>query len=177
MRLQFKIRSDLLNAIQSDLDRPHPFAAERVGFVLTKTARGRSGTSVLATDYIDLPDKEYIPDNTVGARINQEAIRKALNAALIRRCGVFHIHKHHFGKFLWFSDVDLIDQNRSVPDFFTVRPDQFHGSIVLSQTSMTGLAWANREKSYPFTELCEVGQTAKVIRPRSDGVTEFSYNG
>jgi len=38
----------------------------------------------------------------VGAMISQEAIRKALETALVRGAGVFHVHMHLFPQRLWF---------------------------------------------------------------------------
>lgn len=84
----------------ADLERPHPFAFERVGFLYAKTSVLADGTRlVLANNYQPVADGDYIADNTVGAKIGRSAIRSAMQEIYDLGCGAFHVHLHnHTGK-------------------------------------------------------------------------------
>src|ERR1700674_6069733 len=78
MRVRFKITTGLLVSVRADLGRPHPFAYERVGFVLAAAARSASGVLVLAQEHHPVADEDYLPDSSVGAMMGPGAIRKAM---------------------------------------------------------------------------------------------------
>ena len=173
MRLSFKITDAMLERCRTDLHRPHEFAFERVAFLITKTAWSDSRVVVLAYDYVAIPDEQYVYDPSVGARISQESVRNALNHALLRKCGVFHVHSHHFGRMLWFSETDLVDQDQMIPDFFSVSPNQVHGSLLIGGSTLTGRPWLKRNTPAHFADLQVIGQRMRSIWPRSNGQTEF----
>ena len=81
--IKIKIRNDLREAMLKDLRRPHKFAAERIGFMLTTCKRFANGSYIIyATDYIPVDDSDYIRDKYVGASISSTAIRKAMQIVL-----------------------------------------------------------------------------------------------
>ena len=125
----------------ADLLRPHPFAAERVGFIACKPAASRSGTLLLAADYRPVADEDYVPDMRVGAMMGPAAIRKALQWAYNVRLSIIHVHLHDHDGAPGFSTTDLRETAKFVPDFFHVRPDLPHGALVLSRDSAIARCW------------------------------------
>jgi len=174
MKVIFRTTESFLESVRTDLIRPHPFAHERVGFITVRAAQGADHLVVLAQDYHPLADGEYLRDRSVGAMMGQEAIRKALDLALLNPVGIFHIHMHTLpGRRLWFSHIDLREQQRFVPDFFKVRPNMPHGAIVLSPQSAAGLAWLGPTEIVPIAEFNFVGTQIKIVRSSGDGSTDF----
>jgi hypothetical protein len=173
MNILLRVSADQLKLCRENLARRHAYAYERVGFLITKTAWASAGPIVIPYDYVPVPDDQYVKDSSVGARISQEAVRNALNHALLRRAGVFHVHQHHFGPDLWFSKTDLDDQNRMIPDFFTVSKDQIHGSLVIGPNSVTGRPWADSCTPSVFTKISVIGSPICLSAPSSDGRVEF----
>jgi hypothetical protein len=98
MKVHIKLTGALHADILRDLMRPHPFAAERVGFVFGRLGSlSDGGRLVLLTRYHSIPDDQYVEDRTVGARIGSEALTWAMQAVYHGRPareGIFHIHLH-----------------------------------------------------------------------------------
>ena len=69
------------------------------------------------------------------------AIRKAMQRAYNEPVGMFHVHMHDHRGSPWFSQVDLAENNKFVPDFWNVRPEMPHGALVLSRDSIACLCW------------------------------------
>jgi hypothetical protein len=153
----FRATSKFLDDVRRDLERPHPFALERVGFITTRAAGGRGFLLVLAQSYHPVDDEDYLADRNVGAMMGSEAIRKGLNLALLQKVGVFHVHLHaHHGR-PWFSSVDLREQMKFLPDFFKVRPELPHGAIVLSFDKVAGRIWLRPRRVRRISEFNVVG--------------------
>jgi hypothetical protein len=154
MKAHFKLAATLLQDIIADLRRPHPFAAERKGFIGCKASACRDGTLVLAHTYIPLPDVWYIDDPRFGCVFNADAMRAAMQFALANDSSMFHVHIHdHIGT-PWFSRPDLRESRKFVPDFWNVKPDLPHGALVLSSDSAAALCWYPRQKK-PF-RICRI---------------------
>ena len=142
MMIHFKITLALIDLIRRDLDRPHAFAAERVGFVSCRVGGlVPGGLIVLAHSYHPVEDADYLRDWTVGAMMGPAAIRKAMQRAYNEPVGMFHVHMHDHRGSPWFSQVDLAENNKFVPDFWNARPEMPHGALVLSRDSIAGLCW------------------------------------
>lgn len=143
--IKIKLTGALHAEILRDLMRPHPFAAERVGFV-----SGRIGTLVndgrlvLLTRYHSIPDDEYVKDRSVGARIGSEAITWAMQTAYYGRPtreGIFHIHLHGHRGETGMSDVDNREIPPLIPGFQSVGRDAAHGIIILSINHGSAWVW------------------------------------
>ena len=66
MSVIFKIGSDLVDVVREDLLKPHPFAAERVGFLSCRPRRlNANGLILLAHGYHSVADCDYVNDPTV----------------------------------------------------------------------------------------------------------------
>lgn len=161
MKILFKITKQLLNEVKTKLERPHPFAFERVGFVLCRAgALEDGGVVILAHSMHDVADDDYLDDPNVGATMGPAAIRKALQGAYNQKVSVFHVHLHaHSGK-PSFSRVDSSETTKFVPDFWNVQPDLPHGAIVFSEDSACGRCWVPRRR-----EAVEISQFTIVGLP------------
>src|SRR5437870_1494060 len=94
MKVRFKITSGLLASIRADLGHPHAFAYERVGFISAGAAASASGVLILAQEYRPVADEDYLRDTSIGAMMGPEAIRKAMEWALMKKVSIFHVHSH-----------------------------------------------------------------------------------
>jgi hypothetical protein len=173
MKIVFRATETFIAGVRSDLMRPHAFAHERVGFISVMAAMGLDHLVVMARSYHPVADADYSRNNMVGAMMGQEAIRKALEVALLNRVGMFHVHMHTLPMRLWFSPLDLKEYPKFVPDFFKLRPELPHGAIVLSPHSGAGLTWLGPQQVLALTEFHVVGARTKITRAAADGSTDF----
>lgn len=158
MKTLFKIPRSLLRRIREDLERPHAFAAERVGFISAGLVERGDGVAVLAQSYRPVADHEYLPDPRVGAMMSAEAIRKALQWALQDRVALFHVHSHLGSGIPGFSGIDVREHDRFVPNFFGVAASRAHGAIVLSRDAAYGRIWtAASARGQPIDRFVETG--------------------
>ena len=158
MKVRFKITTALLTTIRADLKRPHPYAFERVGFVSAGLSASGENVLILAREYRPVNDDEYLPDSSVGAMMGPEAIRHALQWAMQESVALFHVHTHGGSGIPSFSDIDLRENAKFVPDFFKVAPHCAHGAILLSDSDVYGQIWLDRSQPYHFiTTFDQVG--------------------
>lgn len=141
--------------IHHDLSRPHPHAHERIGFAFANAAKlTDSSIGLYLSHYSPVADENYIFEPRVGALINGDALRDAMQFAYRNQLATFHVHRHeHYGK-PWFSKYDLQESNKFVPDFFHVVPGGPHGALLLSHDSAAGLIWT--AKNAPAQVLEEI---------------------
>lgn len=164
MRALFRITSALAGAVRDDLARPHPFAAERVGFVSARPAAAGPDLSIVAVAYHPVCDGDYERDHRVGAMIGPDAIRKALQVAYRGGLSMFHVHMHEHVGAPWFSRVDLREYPKFVPDFFNVQAGLPHGALLLSRDEMIGLVWTARGREPELLdEVVEVGAPLRIF--------------
>jgi hypothetical protein len=142
MRARLKITGFMLDLIREDLERPHPFAFERVGFLTCgATSAPPAELLLLVRNYQPVADEDYQRDPGVGASIGAAAIRKALQSAYRPPSALIHVHSHGgFGR-PGFSGVDLDSSRELVPSFFNSVPRLPHGAMVLSNNSALCLLW------------------------------------
>lgn len=141
MKARFKITRALLDAIRTDLRRPHAFAHERVGFIAAGLAAAHDELLIFAREYRPVRDEEYLPDPGVGAMMSADAIRRARQWAMDDRVAIFHVHSHGGRGIPGFSGVDTRENARFIPNFVSVAPEAIHGAIVLSDTAAFGRVW------------------------------------
>jgi hypothetical protein len=161
MKISFKIKDSLKQKIMADLRMPHQFAAERVGFIGCKVAGlPNNGLILLAKDYWPVSDEDYLKDFSVGAMMGPAAIRKALQVAYTENMSMFHVHLHDHRGMPKFSRVDLRESAKFIPDFWNVRPEFPHGTLVFSQNAINGLCWLPQTKQpHPITDFTVTGST------------------
>lgn len=142
MSLQIRIERRVFEEVRKDLARPHKVAHERIGF-LSASVGNQKGVEqiVLLHDYVSVPESFYIRDHLVGARINGDAIRMAMQKIMDSKKGLFHVHAHPgIGK-PFFSRTDLNEQPKLLKDFRKVGKDYIHGLFLLSEDSCSSLAF------------------------------------
>lgn len=169
MRSIFRATDYFLQDVRRDLARLHPFAAERVGFISVRAAAIPNGVLLLAEKYHPVADEDYVDDPRVGAMMSQEAIRKALNVALLQSVGMFHVHTHEHTGRPWFSRTDLREQVKFVPDFFKVCRKLPHGAIVLSHDHAAGRVWVSPDAVTNISEFNAMGAHVRIDHPKHDG--------
>lgn len=184
MKTVFKITAGLWSEVLGHLRQPHDTAHERVGFISCQISKSSPKTLViLAQKYHPVLDNHYANDSLVGARINKEAIRFALQVALPNNCSMFHVHVHPHHGATRFSHTDNDSNHRLIPDFFNVAREKPHGAIVFSFNKARGLVWTSKE-SYPLPidEFVVVGTPLSMWWPenppnRGDSARDFSRQG
>lgn len=159
MKLLFKIDRSLWRTVQTDLDRTHAFAHERVGFLSCKPAAIDGGLLLLANAYHPVADGDYEDVRGYGAMMGPAAIRKALQLAYGANVSMIHVHRHdHHGQ-PGFSPTDVRENAKFVPDFFKVRSKLPHGAVVMSHDAMAGEIWEPETmRRRPIDELAIVGR-------------------
>jgi hypothetical protein len=164
MNIHFKMTATMLDHVIADLRRPHPFAAERAGFIGCKVSRSREGILILAHTYLPLQDDWYADDQQYGCFFNANAMRSAMQFALTNEASIFHIHMHDHMGLPWFSRTDLRESRKFVPDFWNVRPNLPHGTLVVSVDSAAGLCWyPNEHKPTRISRITAVGFPMKFL--------------
>lgn len=142
MSWTLRITRALLDDIRADLRRPHPFAAERVGFVHCRLGNEQGGTLlVLPFGYVAVPDSQYVRDGAVGARISGDAIRDAMGAALAGALCVLHVHLHEHAGRPHFSRTDLREYPPLISALQNAGPMCPHGALLLSDDHLDCLLW------------------------------------
>ena len=164
MNIHFKMTQQLRAEMLADLARPHEFAFERVGFISCQAARTPTCLLLLAQSFHPVADEDYLPDESVGAMMGTDAIRKALELAYNTGVAMAHVHCHdHKGK-TWFSGIDLKESAKFIPDFFKVCPNVPHTAIVFSRDSAAGLCWtAKTGRPQVINKISVVGNPLEVI--------------
>jgi hypothetical protein len=165
MKLSFRITDRLLRAVHTDLDRPHAFAGERVGFVICGVgALRRNGLGLYAASYQPVADEDYVPDYRAAAMLGPGAFRKILQRVYNEPAAVFHVHRHDHSGEPSPSGIDESESRRFVPDFWKVCPQYPHGTLILSLDSIAGWVWLpDRRRILPFKRCSVIGQRVQIF--------------
>ena len=163
MTTAVRILEPLLVLVRKDLERPHHFAAERVGFLYARRAPTSGGIVLLASGYEPVQDDHYVDDPAVGARIGSAAIRSALQHALSSGDCVLHVHAHFGSLAPSFSRVDLEGLEGLIPSFFSVAPRAAHGGLVLGDIHAYGLVWASPRANPSTVAMRYVGRSVALL--------------
>jgi hypothetical protein len=130
----------LYQGVLADLRRPHAHAAERIGFLFGRLTSGDQQLIVMRR-YVPVQDEHYVVDDSVGARINGDAIRAAMQGVLDMGDGVFHTHIHEWPGQPEFSLTDEDELPNLIPAFRAVEPTQATGLFLLSPDSAIADVW------------------------------------
>ena len=171
MRIDIKLTGRLYNKIVRDLARPHPFAAERVGFVFGRVGLlADEGALILLTRYQAIPDDQYVDDPSVGARIGSEALTWAMQSLYFGRAtreGIFHIHMHQHKGETRMSRIDSRDIPKFMPGFQSVSSEAAHGIIILSLNHGSGWVWLpSRKEPIPTDTMSVIGAPVGIFERR-----------
>jgi hypothetical protein len=170
--IEVRLTRKLHEAILSDLDRPHAFATERVGFAVGRCALGSEGSIlILLSSYAPVADDHYLIDPTVGARIGTDALTAASHLVYHGRQsaeGVFHVHLHgHHGEPAM-SGTDACELPSLIPGFRSVGPAAPHGILIWSLDHGAVWVWLP-ESSEPTRadKISIIGAPLSVMQARS----------
>jgi len=139
MKADIRLLGSVYAAAIADLSRPHPVAAERVGFI--SVALGKLSPNhflLLGHGYTAVPDAHYLDYPRAGACIGPDAIRAAMQRILDTGAGQLHVHLHDHSGRPRPSRTDLRDMPALVKSLNVVGPACAHGAIILSSDR----AWA-----------------------------------
>jgi hypothetical protein len=168
--LQIRLLDSLYKKILDDLDRPHPFAAERIGFVFTRQDQAaRHTTLILPVDYSSVQDELY-DENEVryGATISSTAIRQVMQRLLNSGEGAFHVHSHAHSGRPRFSQIDLKDIPKIARSFHNINPSVRHGALLFSENNGVGRVVGQEIDSDPthpaFTEQVSITIVGSPLR-------------
>ncbi|HVB25207.1 MAG TPA: hypothetical protein VNG51_24940 [Ktedonobacteraceae bacterium] len=144
MSVRIRLLKSLYERILADLQRPHPFASERIGFLFARMGTAANDTHLIfLLDYIPVPDDQYLPttDFKIGAEISSEAIRDTMQRAMNTGEGAFHAHLHeHLGR-PRFSRVDMKDLPLLARSFQRASPASAHGGFLFSKDDCMAAVW------------------------------------
>jgi hypothetical protein len=135
------ISKTLLAHIHADLDRPHAFAAERVGFLTCRSENDGANWTIHPVTYDAVSDGEYVDITSVGAAVKGSVFRRFQMKAYREPVSIFHVHRHAHHGTPRFSSVDRREGQRFVPEFVTARGELPHGILLLSYDSAHALVW------------------------------------
>jgi hypothetical protein len=171
MRIDIKLTGRLYNKIIRDLARPHPFAAERVGFVFGRVGLlADEGSLIHLTRYHSIPDDQYVDDPSVGARIGSEALTWTMQTLYFGRAtreGIFHIHMHQHKGETRMSRIDSGDISKLIPGFQSVSSEAAHGIIILSMNHGSGWVWLPaRKEPIPANTMSVIGVPVGIFERR-----------
>jgi hypothetical protein len=122
--------------IREDLSRVHRFASERIGFIGGTTTRiSDAEYLIVLKDYLSVADGDYVEDDTVGARINGNAIRKIMKYILETKNGGFHVHMHLIKGVPKMSSVDKREIPPIIKTFSSMLGTTCHGIVLRSKTN------------------------------------------
>ena len=114
----------------------------------------------VARAYRPVRDEDYLDDPSVGAMMGREAIRKGLEWSMQLGHAMFHVHTHGGRGVPDFSDIDMHENRKFVPDFFKVSPQYAHGALVLSNDAARGHIWLERGRApVSIDDFIQVGAT------------------
>jgi hypothetical protein len=148
MTTSIRLSSSLFKQMTEDLSRPHVHAWERVAFLFATLVQRRPEHLLLdPTDYVPVEDDRYVVDDTVGAAIDSQAIRGAMQRALNTKECVLHVHTHGGWGVPGFSSIDLRMLHHLAPSFRAVAREAAHGGLVLSRNAAHALIWCPSSKN------------------------------
>jgi len=167
MLIHVKMTKNVYDKMRADLNRSHSFAYERVGFIFArKDAADKKTILLLATEYIPVPDAQYINDPKVGAKINSAAIRSVMERAYSSKECILHVHLHDHSGPPRFSKIDRIGYNKMIPSFHNIGGNAAHGALVFSFDNVAGLIWTSKNESpEPIKKLTIVGYPIETQKP------------
>lgn len=165
--IRFKIPKQIHQQMLDDLNRKHPFAHERVGFLYTISKKiDPNITLILAKEYCPIPDLDYIKDKSVGAKIGSNAIRTAMEKLFNQKGGCFHVHLHAHSGSPFPSYIDKISLPEIADSFSNITQNQANGFLILSNDSFYSSIKLSDEKHLITPELIStIGWPMHIILP------------
>jgi molybdopterin/thiamine biosynthesis adenylyltransferase len=134
-----KIPRQIFVQAKADLLRPHPHAAERVGFFSTRCTVTKDIRLVHCVSYHSVEDVDYLEDQNVGACIGSKAITNAMARSVNDSVGQLHVHWHGDRRLPRPSEVDWRGLPPLAKSLRNANAKEVHGWLILGQTD----AWTS----------------------------------
>lgn len=157
MKPWVKIPRELLQTALDDLERPHRFAAERLGFFSFRQSLDREVPLLLCSDYHAIPDEQYIRDPTCGGRIGGEAIQAAMGRSFRSGSGQMWVHTHGRHGHPGASGTDRREGPRVVQSCANAQPNSLHAWAVISENGISGEVRMLDGTLHEFIDLSVIG--------------------
>lgn len=138
MNPRIKISAELLHRMLLDLERPHPFAWERVGFLSCCQVLDSIAPLLICYDYHSVPDDGYLNDKKCGARIDEGAIQSAMQRVLDKGHAQLWVHTHGRKFRTTPSQIDRDEAPKVVKSIANVDSSLCNGWAVMSEREATG---------------------------------------
>lgn len=165
MTTSMRMTKALYDRALDRLQRPHPFAAERVAFAFGRRSAVASGETILLAEIVEVDDDDYEEDHSVGARIGASAIHKALQRALDLKAAAFHVHLHEHRGQPRFSRTDLRELPDLVRPFGILVPEQPYGLILFSENDCLAWVWNRGDARHRLVDdIAIVGRPTTLLR-------------
>ena len=165
MKPHLKIPSSLLERALFDLERAHPFALERVGFLSCRQASGPSGPILFCYDYHPIADEDYVQDKTCGARIGERPIHAAMQRILDEGAAQIWVHTHGSKWNTNPSPLDREEGPRMLRSLVNVGRNLCNGWAVISEREATGQVWIPDHGPVLLDQFSVVGWPTIISRP------------
>jgi hypothetical protein len=164
MTPQIRLTRKLYGEMQCDLRRPHACAYERIGFAFGRLANtAPNGLLIILTRYIPLADDRYVPDSSVGARFDGEAVQFAMQEVVTNDEGCFVVHIHECSGRPTFSFTDKSELAPVARSFRNVSRQHPHGLLLLSDDSACADVWIPGRKDLVAARINIVGFPTSII--------------
>jgi hypothetical protein len=152
-----KIPRALLLVALTDLERPHPFAGERLGFFSFRQSLDGLEPLLLCFEYHSIPDGQYIEDDSVGGRIGGEAIQAAMSRAYNTGAGQLWVHTHGRTDMPGVSPTDRESGPKVVQSCANAQPKMLHAWAVISEQGICGQVRNLDGAFHPLLRLAVIG--------------------
>ena len=147
------ISTVLLNQAIADLERPHEFAFERIGFFICHNETN----TFLSYDWFSLEDGFYVESEQFGALIGADGMQSIMQKAYSTQSGMFHFHLHNFQQDPTFSSVDLHSlRNEMIPSLYNFSQNGIHGGLIKGKKSFNGIYFI-KGNSFEFNLTVKIG--------------------
>ena len=142
------INKDTFSLAIEKLSSPHPFAYERVGYILGSYEKG----ILYLDDWLSVSDDLYEENDQVGARISREGMLWLMKKAFSLKKTFIHAHIHDFQINPVFSYIDEQSAKEVSKGLISITDVRPQGAIVIGKEFSRLKLWTNVDKG----ELSEV---------------------
>lgn len=157
MKVEFK--NGLIECATRDLSQTHPFAFERVGYLLAEFKNG----ILVFNEWMHFEDFFYEENEEVGARIGGEGMTFLMKKVVSSKKHFFHTHLHDFQDLPAFSGVDMRSLLEVTPSLFDFSGFGPHGAFLIGRESSRLIWWDENSCKNKKELIIDYG-----LEPRSD---------
>jgi len=137
MKLNISIQT--VAKARADLTLPPVSGMERLGLSFARYASTYNTTTIVATEYIPLPENAYVAGHHAPVSFDSRWLMQQSATAAQQHAGIFLVHLHeHRGK-PWFSPIDMRTNRDIIRPIALIEQTLPTGALLLSIDSAAGL--------------------------------------